>query len=101
LETKTSKENELADKLANKKVLFNMKWKSKKIILFSTDNARKQHFERTINTRNHANSRIQVRIVGMSRKPQKYRLFAQRLPEKAAENSQKNSHSGKSRFWSG
>ena len=32
---------------------------------------------------------IQVRIVGMSRKPQKYRLFAQRLPEKAAENSQK------------
>ena len=25
----------------------------------------------------------------MSRKPQKYRLFAQRLPEKAAENSQK------------
>ena len=29
LETKTSKENELADELANKIVLFNMKWKSK------------------------------------------------------------------------
>ena len=34
----------------------------------------------------------------MSRKPQKYRLFAQRLPEKAAENSQKNSHSEKAGF---
>lgn len=35
----------------------------------------------------------------MSRKPQKYRLFAQRLPEKAAENSQKNSHSEKVRVF--
>jgi hypothetical protein len=41
LETKTSKENELADKLANKKVLFNMKWKSKKLFPFSAADARK------------------------------------------------------------
>jgi len=37
----------------------------------------------------------------MSRNPQKNRLFDQSLSEKAAENSQKNSHSEKSWFWSG